>query len=254
MIRELGLTLVIVGVLSLAIIIGFAGRRSPIPAATILGYDNYVRVFNATTVVVYTYDNPIVLRKIEGQRFELECRGTVSWGLGRTQARPRLVSGRIYLFDNYGDMSRFSLTLTNARDPGEIRKIESQMASRAKYLSEIKEGPSDPYTLALKCRPIRVRSGNYYAVALLEIRGNLTQQAPVTPAPPAPRYFHVGLQTEVYAVISPTTMQVFRALDIALLGLVLIGLHAYYNREEYSVGRAARILRRIYGILRRASS
>lgn len=265
MIREIGVTLFLAGLLSLLVMLGAAGHESPIPIASTHSYSITRRVLKGGSYFVLESNRALKAEAIEGYEYVVDCKVDINSpsaiitpsppGTPKpTQPVPpqpiKNAEGRLYLLSRQ-DYLKLSLLLSGASTKEEFESYIPLIESRKKLAVNLKEESSSNFQLTMACEPKKLPPGVYYALAIIKVEMQKTQTPTAPPFNRSLFMVDVGSDISLKAVISPTFIQLFRAVDVTVIGALVLGLHIYINREEYRSNRLVRTLRRIYDTLGR---
>ncbi|GEM_PF-6838045 len=257
MLREIGVTLLVAGILTAAVLAALTGRRGLAPSTRLYGWDSAVELLENHTVAVYVASEGLVeVPSLEGYSFELGIGIQPSIGVMIGQAGSSFTGVNLRLREAHAYIlgeadARTAILLYRSRSWDALLRLASSKAVARVKLSPEKGGFGAPrYTAS-----IPLGEGKYWVliVAVSEKTPQLLLPPKPQPSPsgtgttPAVTGLAVDVHIAVNAVITPTPYQYFRALDIAALGAVLLGLDYYLNRSDYSEGRLAGLLSRIRG-------
>ncbi len=205
MLREVGLALMISGLVTMVVLLGM--RRSAFNVSWVVMSTGTTSVYNISGKTVFlVVSDPLKVEKVEGYSYLVRVRHLTYI----TQSNINVESSKVYLVP-----SPVRIMPLNIKDKESLKELDSYLEERKVTSCEL--GAVGECTLELPFdREVSV-------VAL--ILANVTRGRPVVP-PPSVRF-------NVEARLSPSTGQVMRALDIFAMGAVIVGMHYYYNRDEY---------------------
>ncbi len=250
--RELGVALLVAGVLTAAVLAGLSGRRGLGPTLGAYSWDTYTRMLSNQTVAVYiASDNMIEVPSLEGYSFELEVgirshiqvvvRAVNASRVAMTNVGVDLAGAEAYVLSRID--AQAAMLLYRSRDWDALLRLASSKAIKRVRLRLEKSA----FGVQSFKAHIPLNKGEYWVLIVA-----VTKRVPLPPQAPSlrpPAAVGLGIETtmSLNAVIEPTPYQYVRAADIAALGVVLLGLDYYLNREEYAEGRVARLAARLRG-------
>ncbi len=247
MLRSIGASLVVIGLLTAAVLAVLGGRGTPFSVSTPPVSWSIDALPNGSLIAVAYTETPLEVPVIEGYSFKLQVHMQPSIrymsftsppGGGAVGPAPaRIVEGRIYLLK-----WRDALAARALFDEGRWEELISMAREKRIAAAELRMEKSrlSPPTLAAS---LPLSPGRYGYVLLLRLNATAKKRGGFT----AYSIFSAGDVVTLNAVVSPTPGQYVRALDVAGLGAIILLLDYYANREEYLEGRLARLLRRLQG-------
>ena len=258
--RELGVALLVAGVLTAAVLAGLSGRRGLGPTLGAYSWDTYTRMLGNQTVAVYiASDNMVEVPSLEGYSFELEVgirshiqvvvRAVNASRVAMTNVGVDLAGAEAYVLG--GADAQAAMLLYRAGDWDALLRLASSKAIKRVRLRLEKSA----FGVQSYKAHIPLDKGKYWVLIVAVTKRVLLPRPQPQPLPPQapslrpPAAVGLGIETtmSLNAVIEPTPYQYVRAADIAALGAVLLGLDYYLNREEYAEGRIARLAARLRG-------
>lgn len=248
MIREIGITLFMVGILSLFIILGATGYESPFPVVISRSYYSTQRDFNETKYIVLVSDMALKREEIEGYTYVVDCRVRLYLPPAAGQFIKN-VEGKLYLL-SHSDYLTLQKLLERAFTKKELESYIPLLEAKKKLALELKEENLSQFQRTMVCEQKNLPPGEYYALIVIKAELSKTGGPSTVPS----NYpVKVGADAEIAlkAVINPTFIQLFRAIDVTIIGALVLGMHIYFNKEEYRSNRIIRILHRIYDTLNR---
>lgn len=257
MLRELGVSLLMAGLLTALVLAGLGGREGFIPLTSSgIGGSTAVRgLGNGTQVGFFSYDDPVEIPDLEGYSFNLSLRFALHAAVVYYVPKP-LNASRPQQPVPRPLGANFTVTGVEAYilSPADAAKVEAAfdagLTGEALRLAEARAVARIPMREAggAYVGHAAVGPGSYKVVVfyryVVSIPGKM-RPGKVFAKP------MVDASISVTGTVSPTPVQLFRSLDVAGLGAVLLGLDWYLNREEYAGSWPARTLRRASSALGR---